>query len=50
MNLMKAKCKVLQLGQGNPQYQYRHGDDWFESRPAEKDLGVLADKKLNMTQ
>ena len=42
MNLMefsKAKFKVLHLGQGNPQYQYRLGDAGLESSPGEKDLG-----------
>lgn len=34
----KAKCKVLDMGQSNPQNQYRLGDEWIESRPAEKDL------------
>jgi len=49
MKLNKAKGKVLHRSQDNPKHKYRLGRKRTENSPEDKDLGVLADEKLNMT-
>jgi len=46
----KGKCKVLHVKRNNPMHQYRLRADLMESGSVERDLGVLVDDKLTMSQ
>ncbi|CAM5151289.1 unnamed protein product [Natator depressus] len=45
----KDKCRVLHLGRKNPMHRYRLGTNWLSISSSEKDLGITADEKLDMS-
>uniref|UniRef100_K7F0M3 Reverse transcriptase domain-containing protein n=1 Tax=Pelodiscus sinensis TaxID=13735 RepID=K7F0M3_PELSI len=50
MKVNKDKCKVLHLGRNNKFHTYRMGSDCLGRSTAERNLGVIVDHNLNMSQ
>ncbi|KAJ7410520.1 hypothetical protein WISP_107617 [Willisornis vidua] len=50
MKFNNGKCWILLLGWGNPSGSYRLGNEMLDSSAMERDLGVLANGELNMSQ
>jgi len=50
VSFSKAKCWVLHMGHNNPMQCSRLGEEWLERCLAEKDLGVLVNSWLNVSQ
>lgn len=46
----KGNCWVLYLGQSNIRHKHNLGVEWLESTSAERDLVVLVNSRLNISQ
>jgi len=48
--VLGCKCRVLHLGRNKPMHQYRLGVDLLQSSSVKRDLGMLVDNRLAMSQ
>ncbi|KAK4810921.1 hypothetical protein QYF61_013329 [Mycteria americana] len=48
--LTLSRDKILHLGRSNTGHKHKLGEEWLESSSAERNLGVLVDSRLNMSQ
>lgn len=46
----KVKCQVLPLGHKNLMKHYKLWEEWLENSPEKKDLGMLVNSLLSMSQ
>lgn len=49
-SFIKGKCRALQLERNSPMHQYTLGPDWLESSFVRKDLQVIVNSKLHLSQ
>ncbi|KAK4826225.1 hypothetical protein QYF61_006266 [Mycteria americana] len=50
MKLNKNKCQILHVGRSKAGHKSKLGDEWLESSPEERGLGVLVDRRLKRSQ
>ncbi|TRZ07712.1 hypothetical protein HGM15179_019396 [Zosterops borbonicus] len=50
MKFNESKCPVLHFGHNNPLQHYRMGTVWLDSAQEERDLGVLVNSWLSVSQ
>lgn len=50
MKFNKSKCQILHLEQGYPEYICTLGDGWLKISSVKRELEVLIDGKLNLSQ
>lgn len=50
MKFSKSTLQILHVGRDKPYYAHRVGDEMLKCSPAERDVGTLVERKLNVSQ